>query len=53
MNRLLSGGLKLNTEKCRLFQLKSNFLGHVVSGKGIEPDPEKMKAVVEWPTPGT
>src|SRR5208282_5307423 len=24
---------------------------HVVSGDGIEPDPEKVNAVVEWPVP--
>ena len=30
---------------------ETNFLGHVVSGRGIEPDPENVKAVVEWPTP--
>ena len=51
MSRLRSVGLKLNPEKCRLFQLKANFLGHVISGRGIEPDPEKVKAVVKWPTP--
>ena len=45
-------GIKLNPEKCRLFQLKTNFPGHVVSRRGSEPDPEKVKAVVEWPTPG-
>ena len=27
------------------------FLGHVVSGDGIEPDPQKVKAVVDWPVP--
>ena len=35
MNSLQSAGLKLNPEKCRLFQLKTNFLGHVISGRGI------------------
>ena len=50
MNRLRSAGLKLNPEKSRLFQLKTNFLGHVTSGRRIEPDPETVKAVVEWPT---
>ena len=51
MNRLRSARLKLNPEKCRLFQLKTNFLGHDASGRRIEPHPEKVKAVVEWPTP--
>ena len=51
MNRLQRAGLKLNPTKCKLFQIKTKFLGHVVSGRGIEPDPEKVRAVVDWPTP--
>ena len=51
MNRLQRAGLKLNPAKCKLFQLKTKFLGHVVSERGIESDPEKMWAVVDWPTP--
>ena len=27
------------------------FLGFVISGKGIEVDEEKVKAIKEWPTP--
>ena len=37
--------------KCKLFQLKTKFIGHVVGGRGVEPDPEKVRAVVDWPTP--
>ena len=48
--RLQRVGLKLNPAKCKLFQLRTKFLGHIVSGKGIEPDPEKVRAVVDWPT---
>ena len=51
MNRLQRAGLKLNPAKCKLFQLKTKFLGHVVSGRGIESDPEKVRAVVDWPAP--
>ena len=51
MDRLQRAGLKLNPVKCKLFQLKTKFLGHVVSGRGVEPDPEKVRAVVDWPTP--
>ena len=42
MDRLQRAELKLNPVKCKLFQLKTNFLGHVVSRRGIEPDPEKV-----------
>ena len=27
------------------------YLGHIVSGKGIECDPEKTEAVQKWPAP--
>ena len=50
-NRLRSANLKLKPSKCRLFQKKVKFLGSVVSGDGIEPDPEKIAAVKTWPTP--
>ena len=49
--RLRKANLKLKPEKCRLFQRKIQFLGHVVSAAGVEPDPKKAQAVVEWPTP--
>ena len=46
-NRQQRAGLKLNPAKCKLFQLKTKFLGHVVSGRRIEPGPEKVRAVVD------
>ena len=33
------------------FQLKTKFLEHVVSGQGIEPDDDKLRAVRDWPIP--
>jgi hypothetical protein len=43
--------LKLNPEKCQLFQKEVCYLGHIVSPEGITTDPEKLEAVREWPTP--
>ena len=37
--------------KCELFKQSVSFLGHVVSEKGIHMDPEKIKAILEWPAP--
>ena len=51
LDRLQRAGLKMNPVKCKLFQLKTKFLGHVVSGREVEPDSEKVRAVVDWPTP--
>lgn len=29
------------------------FLGFIVSSKGVEVDPSKVKAILEWPIPKT
>ena len=50
-NRLDRYLLKLKPSKCSLFQRKVFFLGHVISGQGIECDPEKVATIATWPTP--
>ena len=50
-DRLRKANLKLKPSKCNLFQTKVKFLGSVVSGEGIEPDPAKVEAVTSWPRP--
>ena len=42
--------LKLKPSKCSLFQHKVSFLGHVVSGQGIECNPDKVASIATWPT---
>lgn len=49
--RLHSYGLKLKPKKCQLLRDKVLFLGHVVSGKGISPNPALVKDVEEWQPP--
>ena len=39
--------------KCTFAQIQLEYLGHVVSGKGVEPVPEKLQAIQEWPRPHT
>ena len=51
--KLQGHGLKLNPQKCRLFQRSVRYLGHVVSQQGVATDPEKIAAVRNWPTPTT
>jgi len=50
-DRLDRYALKLKPSKCSLFQRKLSFLGHVVSGCGIECDPDKVASIATWPTP--
>ncbi len=49
LSRLDQAGLKLKPSKCKLYQQEVKFLGHVVSGKGVKCDPDKLNAVVHWP----
>ena len=49
--RLKQAGLKLHGTKCSLLQRRVSFLGHVLSGDGIEVQAEKVKAVRDWPVP--
>ena len=49
--RLRQANLKLNPKKCQFFCTQINFLGHVVSGAGITPDPRNLDKVANWPRP--
>ena len=51
LRRMKDAGLKLSPKKCNLFQKSVTFLGHVVSDEGISTDPEKVRAVKDWPVP--
>jgi len=44
-------GLKLSPEKCFFFNTKLPFLGHVIGRDGIQTDPEKLKAIKQFPIP--
>lgn len=41
--------LKLNPAKCSFGVSSGKFLGHMISGKGIEANPEKTRALLEMP----
>ena len=49
--RLASHGLKIEPTKCYLCQKPVSYLGQIISDQGISADPEKVKAVSEWPVP--
>jgi len=51
LKKLIEHKLVAKKSKCELHKLKIAFLGHVVSKDGVETDPEKIKAVAEWPLP--
>ena len=44
-SRLNKNGLKLKPSKCEFFKSSVKYLGHVVSEKGVETDPEKNRGM--------
>lgn len=48
---LMEGSFFLKGSKCLFAQRQLEYLGHIVSSRGVEPDPSKIKAMVDWPTP--
>ena len=40
-----------NMHKCGFAKMKVEYLGHIISGKGVEVDPEKIRSIKEWPVP--
>ena len=52
-DRFRTAGLKLKPSKCHFGQKQVNYLGHVITRDGIQPDPEKIKVVQEYPVPRT
>lgn len=37
--------------KCNFAMGKVEYLGHFISGKGVETDPIKILAIIQWPSP--
>ena len=52
-DRFREAGLKLKPTKCNFGQSRVNYLGHVITPDGLQPDPSKIKAVQEYPVPRT
>lgn len=49
--RLRSVNLKINPDKCKFLTKELLYLGHIVSEKGVLPDPEKTRVIQCYPTP--
>ena len=51
--KLREADLKLKEVKCNFLKKHIQYLGHIVSGKGITPMPEKLECIKEMPPPKT
>lgn len=52
-SRLRQFRLKLQPDKCEFLRKEVSYLGHVITDKGVKPNPEKLRAVHEFPIPKT
>ena len=52
-NLLKEADLKLGLSKCKFMCESVNYLGHVISAKGITPDPEKIEKLRNYKRPTT
>ncbi|PFX12349.1 Retrovirus-related Pol polyprotein from transposon 17.6 [Stylophora pistillata] len=51
LDRIRDSGLKLYEKKCRTGVTETTFLGHMITAEGIKPDPKKIEAITDTPTP--
>ena len=51
LKRLKEVGLKLKPVKCRFASKEVEYLGHVITPDGLQPNPKLVSAVKEFPTP--
>lgn len=49
--RLRKHNFKLEVDKCEFLKKEVTYLGHVLGPNGVKVDPEKIRAVKEFPTP--
>lgn len=50
MGILGNESLYAKESKCDLGMIELLYLGHIISVEGVWMDPNKVKAIVEWPT---
>ena len=43
--------LAITADKCEWYRSRVNFLGYIISPKGVKMDQEKIRTVVEWEVP--
>lgn len=51
--RLRQANLTVKLKKCQFARKKIKILGHVIEGGCLKPDPEKVEAIDNYPTPKT
>ena len=52
LTQIRKSGFTLNALKCRFFQIRMKYLGHIVENGSVSIDPDRVKAIVDLPAPG-
>ena len=50
-HQLRQAGLKMKHSKCDFFKSEIHYLGHLISGNGISPLPDKLDTIKNMPAP--
>jgi hypothetical protein len=51
LDKLLRAGFTLNATKCKFCQSEIRFLGHKIDRRGVSADPDRVSAILAYPTP--
>ena len=51
LDRVQARGMTLNPEKCQFRVTSIEYLGHILTQEGVKPDPKKLEAIQNMPTP--
>lgn len=51
LQALIQHRYHLKYSKCSFGQRQLDYLGHVISGRGVQPDPSKIQAIIDWLIP--
>ena len=49
--RLIQAGLKVSARKCKFFKRSAQYLGHIISERGITASPSNILVIQNWPVP--
>jgi hypothetical protein len=50
-DRLRANNLKLQPDKCEFLHKEISYLGHIITENGVKSNPEKIRAIADYPTP--
>jgi hypothetical protein len=51
IGKLCKAGFTINVPKCQFCMKEVKFLGHYISKTGVTAHPERIKAILNYPTP--